>query len=123
MCGDGANDLLAIKEADIGIGIRNCDSSYAASFSILNLRDIDEIIREAKCGEKEIIEICRFVSIGGFLSVPLLIIMETEAAFFSSFQLIFGNLSKYLLFNILLALSKPAAKPTIYKPCSNFLKI
>lgn len=34
MVGDGANDLLAIKEANIGIGIRNCDSSYAASFSI-----------------------------------------------------------------------------------------
>jgi P-type E1-E2 ATPase len=34
MVGDGANDLLAIKESDIGIGIRNCDSSYAASFSV-----------------------------------------------------------------------------------------
>jgi len=34
MVGDGANDLLAIREADIGVGISNCDSSYAASFSI-----------------------------------------------------------------------------------------
>jgi P-type E1-E2 ATPase len=77
MVGDGANDLLAIKEANIGIGIRNCDSSYAASFSILNLMDIDYIIREAKCSEREIIEICRFMSIGGLLTVPCIIIMET----------------------------------------------
>lgn len=52
MVGDGANDLLAIKEANIGIGIRNCDSSYAASFSIEQLLDIDYIVREAKCSER-----------------------------------------------------------------------
>ena len=45
MVGDGANDLLAIKESDIGIGISNCDSSYAACFSITNLKDLDYIIR------------------------------------------------------------------------------
>lgn len=50
MVGDGANDLLAIKEADIGVGIRNCDSSYAANFSILELKCLDYIVREAKCG-------------------------------------------------------------------------
>lgn len=45
MVGDGANDLLAIKEANVGIGIRNCDSSYAASFSVRQLGDLDYIVR------------------------------------------------------------------------------
>lgn len=122
MVGDGANDLLAIKEANIGIGIRNCDSSYAASFSVESLLDIDYIVREAKCSEREIVEICRFMCVGGLLTVPCIIVMETEAAFYSTFQLIFDNFTKYLLFPILLALSRPAPEPTPHKPASNFLR-
>jgi P-type E1-E2 ATPase len=34
MCGDGSNDLIAIREADIGIGVNNSDASYAATFTI-----------------------------------------------------------------------------------------
>lgn len=122
MVGDGANDLLAIRQADIGIGIRNCDSSYAASFSVEKLEDIDYIIREAKCGQRQIVEIIRSITITSFISVPFLIIMETEGAFYSPFQLIFGNITKYIILNILLALSRPSMNRTVYKSSANFLK-
>jgi hypothetical protein len=62
------------------------------------------------------------MSIGAFLTVPIIIIMETEASFFSSFQLVFNNFSKFLLVPILIALSRPAPSQTPYKPASNFLK-
>jgi P-type E1-E2 ATPase len=45
MCGDGANDLMAIREADVGIGINDSDASYAASFTITEMLDVDQIIR------------------------------------------------------------------------------
>ena len=48
MCGDGANDLLALKEADLSLGIQECDASYASSFTINSLLDVDEVIRESK---------------------------------------------------------------------------
>ena len=41
MVGDGANDLMAIQEADLGIGIADTDSSYGAGFSIENLSQIE----------------------------------------------------------------------------------
>ena len=55
MCGDGANDLLALKEADLSLGIQECDASYASSFMINNLLDVDEVIRESKNNMSNII--------------------------------------------------------------------
>lgn len=45
MAGDGANDLMAIREADVGLGISDSDASYGASFSIVNMLDVDYIVR------------------------------------------------------------------------------
>jgi magnesium-transporting ATPase (P-type) len=41
MTGDGANDLMAIRESDIGLGISDSDASYGASFTIVNMLDVD----------------------------------------------------------------------------------
>jgi|688.fasta_scaffold764210_1 hypothetical protein len=49
--------------------------------------------------------------------------METEGAFFSPFQLIFGNITKYIILNMLLALSRPSANRTVFKSSANFLKM
>lgn len=40
MCGDGANDLMAIREADVGLGISDSDASYGASFTIAKMEDV-----------------------------------------------------------------------------------
>lgn len=60
MCGDGANDLMAIRSADVGIGISDSDASYAATFSIMNMLDVDEIVRDAKASTTNIVEVVRY---------------------------------------------------------------
>ena len=44
MVGDGANDLIAIKDADVGIGITNSDAVYSAAFAVKELSQIIEIV-------------------------------------------------------------------------------
>jgi P-type E1-E2 ATPase len=45
MTGDGANDLMAIKEADVGIGINGTDAVYSSAFTINNLGNIIDIVK------------------------------------------------------------------------------
>lgn len=44
MVGDGANDLIAIKEADVGIGIKSTDAVYSAAFAMKDLSQILTIL-------------------------------------------------------------------------------
>jgi P-type E1-E2 ATPase len=45
MCGDGANDLLALREADLSIGVQSTDASYGSSFTVKNMIDVDWVIK------------------------------------------------------------------------------
>lgn len=45
MVGDGANDLMAIKQADVGVGLNGTDAVYSSAFSINNLDDFIYIVR------------------------------------------------------------------------------
>jgi P-type E1-E2 ATPase len=44
MVGDGANDLIAIKEADVGVGMNSTDAVYSAAFAIKDLSQIVTIL-------------------------------------------------------------------------------
>ena len=48
MCGDGANDLLALRQADLSFGFQTCDASYGSSFAIQKIEDVDLVIKESK---------------------------------------------------------------------------
>lgn len=48
MVGDGANDLMAIKQSDVGVGLSESDGTASADFVVSKLWQIEEIIREGK---------------------------------------------------------------------------
>lgn len=45
MVGDGANDLMAIRGANIGVAISNSDAVYSADFTIESLSQVELIVR------------------------------------------------------------------------------
>ena len=121
MVGDGANDLIAIKEADVGIGLTSTDAVYSASFAIQNLIQIDNIIREAKNTERQILDMVQFYGIAQYLSLPINLILTEDGSYPSSIQLVIRNFAVMITFTILLALSNAAPTLTKYFTNTNFM--
>ena len=107
MCGDGANDLMALRQADLSIGIQATDASYGSSFTIKNMLDIDYVIKQAKCTQANIVHIYQFYGSIAMYVLICSIILITDTTYFSNAQLMYLNFCAVLLTPVMIALSKP----------------
>ena len=114
MVGDGANDLIAIKEADVGIGIASSDAVYSAAFTVSDLIQIDEVIREAKNTERQIIYIVQFYGVAQYLPLTIGLILTRECSYLSVMGLVYRNFALMIIVPIFYGLSRPAEKLTKY---------
>ena len=110
MCGDGANDLLALREADLSIGIQETDASYGSSFTVKNIRDVYEIIRESKCTHSNLFQLIQY-----YLGIPFVIVISSltmlaDATYFSAAQLIYINFGTMLLIPGAMSFSRPSTE-------------
>lgn len=83
MCGDGANDLTAIRSADIGISFHESDANYAATFSITHLSDIDYIIRNGKTTTANITSMMLYYEFFSFMKIPATLLLVMDSANFN----------------------------------------
>ena len=121
MCGDGANDLLALKEADLSLGMHGTDAGLASNFTIQNLIDVDAVLRESKSNICSIMQLFSYVSSVFIASRMFYIALNSNAADISRKSRVFYNFISIILLFLFL-LSKPVKNPSKYVPQANFMK-
>ena len=121
MCGDGANDLMAIRQSDVGIGINDSDASYGASFTIINMLDIDYIIRDSKATTCNIIEMIRYYEFISFLKIPCSLLLVLDTSYWNLEQLLYYNFTSTVIYPIFMALGRPSENTTKKIPRGNFM--
>ena len=84
MCGDGANDLLALREADLSVGLKQTDASYGSSFTAANLTDVPAIIREGETVSYNIVHIVQYYITTYFIIYSGFLWLNADATYLSS---------------------------------------
>lgn len=123
MVGDGANDIMAIKEADLGIGISDSDSSFAANFTVSNMLQIEYIFREGKATLSLIVDSMRYyggVSVLKFISNSVLI---WDRSSFNDNQFTYLNYFSTIEIMFFLFFSKPTQHLSRFLPNDNLMSM
>ena len=119
MVGDGVNDLLAMREADIGIGVSQSSAVYGCDFTVSQLEQIEVIIRESRCCERKLLEVMNYDMIIHVCMTIIEIYMTPDLAGFTFLPGSYRNFTcVYLILGFQLA-TAPSLSPTPYRPSVN----
>ncbi|EGR32548.1 hypothetical protein IMG5_078190 [Ichthyophthirius multifiliis] len=112
MCGDGANDCGALKEADMGISLSNTDTSIAAPFTskIQDIACVHRLLREGRASLQTSFECFKYMALYSTIQCFTTTILYFQQSFPSDMQFLMWDLFIILPLSFLLGLSKPADK-------------
>ena len=123
MCGDGSNDCLALRKANVGVSLSVEEASIAAHFTSLNpeINCLIHLLREGKCSLAASIQVFKFVILDSmiqFISVTLIMIYNS---YFSDFQFLLGDIGISFPVVTFYLMTDPASELTYKYPLTGIL--
>ena len=125
MCGDGSNDCLALRKANVGVSLSVEEASIAAHFTSLHpgINCLIHLLKEGKCSLAASIQVFKFVILDSmiqFISVTLTMINNS---YFSDFQFLLGDIGISFPIVAFYLMTDPASKLTYKYPQTGILTL
>ena len=123
MCGDGANDNIALRAADVGISLTKEESSIAASFTsiIPDISCLPNLLKECKSSLINSIQIFKFMIMYSIIQFLTIICLIRNQSFLTNYQSISVDIFIVLPLASLYPLTEPYGVLTHHKPSGNLV--
>lgn len=118
MCGDGANDCGALKQADIGLSLSQAEASISAPFTsqVTNIRSMVELIKECRAGLATNFSLFNIMAIYSLIQYSSTLICEFYLQYPADFQFLYWDLCMNFFLILFIGYTKTSDKLSIEKP-------
>lgn len=123
MCGDGANDCVALKTAHVGISLSEAEASIAAPFTCKNpdITCVFDLLREGRAALSTSFQCFKYMALYSMIQFTSVSILYSLGKSLSDMQYLITDLLIIVPLAITMSRSGPAENLSIEMPISNLL--
>ena len=123
MCGDGSNDCLALRKANVGISLSVEEASIAAHFTSLHpgINCLIHLLNEGKCSLAASIQVFKFVILESMIQFISVTLVMVNNSYYSDFQFLLEDVGISFPIVSFYLVTDPASKLTHKYPLTGIL--